>query len=317
MRSVTEILGTKYPLIQAPMSWVTDARLVAAVSNAGGLGVLGPNAGQIEVTDDPIDTAERMRQELRKARQLTDKPIGLNILTPKSGQNVAESVFTAALLKMAYEEKVLHFAVVGSAHEELFQDIKAHNGTLIFRPLTPTVAQMQMGERFGADILVATGSDEGGVMPRQDFGTFTVVPAMVDAVSIPVFAAGGINDVRGVRAAYALGAQGVYIGSRFLLTEESPMADIAKQAVLDAQFGDILRVSPTQRSVKTPAAVKYARRYCDNQDPMLDREISINGGLRPGMLLGDFERGIISVNNGVDMLNTVPSVKQLVDDLMA
>lgn len=317
MRNVTEILGTKYPLIQAPMSWVTNATLVAAVSNAGGLGVLGPNAGQTEVTDDPMITAERMRQELRKARTLTDQPIGLNILTPDPDQSVADNIFTAALLKMAYEENVHHFAVVGSAHEELFADIKAHEGILIFRPLTPTVAQMRAGEHLGADILVATGSDEGGVMPRQDFGTFTVVPAMVDAVSIPVLAAGGINDARGVRAAFALGAQGVYIGSRFLMTKESPMADAAKAAVLKAHFSDVLRVSPTQRSVKTPAALKYASRYRNNDEAALDREISINGGLRPGMLLGDFERGIISVNNGVDTIDSVPSVEALIRELMA
>jgi enoyl-[acyl-carrier protein] reductase II len=140
---------------------------------------------------------------------------------------------------------------------------------------------------------------------------------MVDAVSTPVLAAGGINDARGVRAAFALGAQGAYIGSRFLMTQESPMSDAAKAAVLKAHFSDVLRVSPTQRSVKTPAALKYASRYRNNPDAVLDREISINGGLRPGMLLGDFERGIISVNNGVDTINSLPSVEALIRELMA
>lgn len=317
MKSVTEILQTKYPLIQAPTSWLTNATLVSAVGNAGGLGVLGPNAGQTTVTADPVETAERMRREIHQIRSLTDRPFGLNVFPPSPGKRVRDNAFTAELLKMAYEEKVTHFVVVGTPHEELFDDIKAHDATLVFRPLTPSIEQMQEAERLGADLLVATGSEEGGILPRQDYGTFTVVPAMVDAVSLPMLAAGGINDARGVKAAFSFGAQGVYVGSRFLVTQESPMADAAKQAALRATFADVRRISASQRSLSTPAADKYAERYAATHDAGLDHEISVDGGLRAGMLLGDLEHGIISVNNGVDAITTIPTVEQLVTSLMS
>lgn len=102
---------------------------------------------------------------------------------------------------------------------------------------------MKEAERIGADILVATGYDEGGIIPARPIGTFTIVPAMVDAVSIPVLAAGGINDCRGVQAVYALGASGVYIGSRFLMTQEAPMAENVKNALLTAKNEDMLLVA--------------------------------------------------------------------------
>lgn len=315
MKTVTQILGTRYPLIQAPMSWLTDANLVAAVSKAGGLGVFGPYAGQTVASTDPIETAQRMRAEIDKLRAQIDQPFGINILTPAPDEAVAAHPFTAAMLAMAYAAGVKVYVVVGTAHPALFADIKQHGGTIVFRPLTPTVAEMQAGERLGADLLVATGSDEGGVLPQQELGTFTVVPTMVDAVNIPVLAAGGINDVRGVRAAFALGAQGVYIGSRFLLTQEAPMAAVAKEAVKNAHFADIVRVSATQRSLKTPAANRYAKQYAQTQDT--NRQINMNGGLNPGMLQGDFEHGIISVNNGVDNLKSIPTVAALIQTLMA
>ncbi|MQS76779.1 nitronate monooxygenase [Companilactobacillus halodurans] len=317
MKKVTDILNTQYPLIQAPMSWLTSAKLVAAVSNAGGLGVLGPNAGQTTVTRDPDETAKRMQSEIKKVKRLTTKPFGINILTPKTDRSVAETRFTRELLDVAFIEEIKYFVVVGTAHQELFNLIKEHDGVIIFRPLTPTIDQMRLGEKYGADVAVATGSDEGGVIPEQDFGTFTVVPTMVDSVDIPVLAAGGINDHRGVKAAFALGAQGVYIGSRFLMTDEAPMSDQAKELVKKSSYDNIYRVSPTQRSIKTSIAEKYAKEeYLNPHNNDLDKQINSHGGVRPGMLLGDFNTGIVSINNGVDILNTVVSVKKLVHSLM-
>ncbi|QMU07647.1 nitronate monooxygenase [Levilactobacillus suantsaii] len=317
MNPITKILQTTYPLIQAPMSWLTNAKFVAAVSDAGGLGVLGPNAGQQTNARDPHEVAERMRAEIKQVQNLTSKSFGLNILTPNDGKSLADTTYTREILKVAFAEGVKYFVVVGTAHQELFQLIKAHQGIIIFRPLTPTVAQMQLGERYGADIAVATGSDEGGVLPKQDFGTFTVVPTMVDAVNIPVLAAGGINDRRGVKAALALGARGVYIGSRFLMTTESPMSPVAKKMVATATHHNLFRVSPTQRSLDTRPAKKYAQvQLATPKDNDLDHQISVNGGVRPGMLQGDFQTGIVSVNTGVDTLKKVLPVKTLIQSLM-
>lgn len=313
---VTEILGTRYPLIQAPMSWITDARLVAAVSNAGGLGVFAPGAGQDTPSDSPEHDAERIRAQIREAKALTDRPIGLNILLLGSEEDPL-GAFSSAWLKVAFEEGVRHFVTVGRASEKVFNAIKAHNGIIIHRPLTATVEKMREAEKFGADILVATGYDEGGHIPEQSWGTFTIVPAMVDAVSVPVLAAGGINDRRGVLAAFALGAEGVFIGTRFIATEECPAAQNAKLAILSSDYQNIVYASPMQRSIRTRMADRLALMH---QDPLntidLDAEINRLGGCLPAMRRGDLDEGIISVNTGIDIIREILPVEQLVKQLI-
>ena len=309
-QKVTEILGTTYPIIQAPMNWVTSAELVASVSNAGGLGVLGPNAGQHD-DSTPEEAYDRMRAEMRKTKQLTDKNFGVNILLPNNP-------FSDALLKAVFDEGVRYFATVGQADEAVFQQIKAHNGIIIHRPLAPTSGEMQEAERLGADLLVATGYDEGGIIPDRHVGTFTIVPAMVDAVSLPVLAAGGINDRRGVKAAYALGASGVYVGSRFLMTQESPMADEVKEVLRHAKNEDMLLVAKKQRSLSTDFARELEGRYqskdASDENTQLIRE---RGGVRAGMLEGDLENGIVSMNTGLEIIKDIPTVEELILSLMS
>jgi enoyl-[acyl-carrier protein] reductase II len=315
---VTDILGITYPIIQAPMAWVTNAELVAAVSNAGGLGTLGPNAGQDTLTTDIVETAERMRNEIRKVQALTDKPFALNIFAPPADAAVADIPFTSHTLQVGFDEGVKVFAVVGGVHEELFKMIKDYGGTLIYRPANPSIALMQEAERLGADVLVATGREEGGILPGQEYGTFTVVPAMVDAVTIPVMAAGGINDTRGVNAAFALGAEGVYIGTRFLMTKESPMADNTKTLVMNSGWDDMVAISYSQRSIETPKAKELAAEYQASQDNLaMNQKITALGGMRPGMLAGDFDAGIVSVNTGIDIIKDIPTVSELILRLMA
>lgn len=204
---ITEILGIKYPIIQGPMAWLTDAKLVAAVSNAGGLGILGPSAGQTTMTPSPQETMERMREEIRKTRELTDKPFGVVIIVD------VDMKFTNPLLDMIIEEKVpvaLVNGVAGMDFESTFKRLKNAGIKIVFRG-EPTVENARTIEKLGADVFVATGFDEGGMLPGGQIGTFSIVPLIVDSVkNIPVMAAGGISDIRGVRAAFALGAEGVF-----------------------------------------------------------------------------------------------------------
>lgn len=316
INDVTKILGTKYPLIQAPMSWLTNAQFVAAVSNSGAFGILGPHAGQQESPHDPMIATEEMRNEIKKTRKLTNKPFGINVIAPPVGQKVSDTRYTRELLDMAFEENVKYFAIVGEAHKELFEKIRQHQGIIIFRPLTPTVDQMKLGELYGADILVATGSDEGGVLPQQEYGTFTVVPEMADAVNVPVLAAGGINDHRGVNAAFALGAQGVYIGTRFLITDESPMDEKAKELVIKSNQGNLERVSNTQKSLHTAQSKIYNSQFIQGNEDV-DMQISKHEGVKPGMLNGDLNTGIVSVNNGIGIIKNVIPVHSLVEELMS
>ncbi|WP_369039235.1 nitronate monooxygenase [Stenotrophomonas maltophilia] len=311
---VARILGTELPLIQAPMSWITSAAFVAAVSEAGGLGVLGPSAGQNTLSSGPAETIERMRAEIRKTRSLTCKPFGLNVLLT-SGEPL--DAFTSDWIQMGAEEGVRHFVCVGNATEKAFAHIKGLGGTIIHRPLTPTVTNMRQAEALGADILVATGYDEGGMIPSRALGTFTVVPTMVDAVEIPVMATGGINDRRGVLAAFALGAEGVYIGTRFIATIECPAAQNVKESIVASGFDDMVFVSPIQRSLRGSKANQLAALHEDpRNDQDLDKEIASLGGLRPGMLEGRLDEGVISVNTGIDVIRSVPSVAALVRSLL-
>ena len=305
---VIKILGTKYPLIQAPMNWLTNAELVAAVSNSGGLGILGPNAGQREAYSPEV-TYQKFREEIQKTKSITDKNFGINVLLPINP-------FSEALLNAAIDEGVKYFATVGDADSIIFKKIK-ENGVIIHRPLNPNSENMREAESLGVDLLVATGYDEGGVIPSQQIGTFSIVPAMVDSVSIPVLAAGGINDKRGVKAAFALGASGVYIGTRFLLTKESPMSNKVKEQILKSKNQDMLLVAKQQRSLNTKIAVMLESKYKDlvtsNKNMEIIRE---NGGMRSGMLEGDLENGIVSLNTSIEIIKNIPSVKDLIEELM-
>jgi Dioxygenases related to 2-nitropropane dioxygenase len=311
-----KVLNTTYPIIQAPMNWVTDAHLVAAVSNAGGLGVLGTNAGQNEITDDPRVVASRMKVEIQKTRQLTDELFGINILPPVQQRSLSSAPFTKAVLETAFEAHIHYFVVVGNVHEETFKLIKQHGGVIIFRPLTPTVSEAKQAEALGADIIVATGHDEGGILPNQEQGTFTIVPAIVDAVSIPVFAAGGINDRRTAKAALALGASGIYVGTRFLVSEESPVADNVKALIVASGSENTIMVSGNQRAIDTERASEFATRYQQTRDTAgTNQLISKDGGLRKAMLLGQVNAGIITVNNGISLIKKTNTVSEIISEL--
>ncbi|MGM0876171.1 MAG: NAD(P)H-dependent flavin oxidoreductase [Bacillota bacterium] len=302
------MLGIKYPIVQAAMSWITDAKMVAAVSNAGGMGVLGPNAGSKVVGSKRINTEERLRNELRKIKALTDKPFAVNIFSPEEGM---DDTYTQTVLNISLEEGVEKFVSVGYVNKKLFKQIKEHNAILIHRELTPTPEAAKMAVDAGADIIIATGYDEGGWIPQNQIGTFSIVPTIVDAVDIPVMATGGINDIRGVRAAFALGAEGVYVGTRFIVSEECPASDITKQDIIRSKAKDLIFVSSLQRSTPHKLARELESMYKNGMPS--DEEIS----LRPGMLEGKLDEGIVSVNTAIDVITEVKSCEDIVKELMA
>lgn len=239
---ICQILGIEKPVIQGPLSWLTDARLVAAVSNAGGLGVLGPNAGLTAETavSTPEETAEKMREEIRKTKKLTEKPFGVNLIpTPEN------DIWTPPILQVIKEEGVK--AVVYTGYGEgaiitsLFNELKESGIAIIYRDINPTPENTRLAEKAGADIIVATGFDEGGTLPGTALGTFSIVPLIADSVqSVPVMAAGGIADSRTARAAHALGAEGVFAGSVFIGTEESRVPQSVKDKIINANGLDLL-----------------------------------------------------------------------------
>lgn len=312
---ITELLGIDYPIIQGPMSWITNAELVAAVSNAGGLGILGPNAGQTTLTTSVEETAERMRREIKKTQELTDKPFAVTLIV--SG----DLTFTGPILKVVIDEGVKAVLINGILDENIFKQLKEHGIKIIFRPLTPSIADAQAAEKMGADVYVATGFDEGGTVPERVIGTFSVVPMIVDAVQdMPVMAAGGIADIRGVRAAFALGAEGVFVGSLFIPVNESPAAENVKQLIVDSTAEDLLmyRTVPSYyRSLPGRLAEELVE--MDQQGASREEIAQKMGGtlnMRVGMLEGDTEEGYVSVGTGITPIKKIQSVKEVVEELM-
>lgn len=315
---VTEILNIEYPVVQASMSWINSAELAAAVSNAGGMGVLGPNAGQDTLTTDPVETAIRMRNEIKKTRALTDKPFAVQYFIPMQGDPYG---FSTNILNVIREENVKYLLVLGMGlgnEAEAVSDLKKEGFTVIYRDLNPTVESAKNIEAAGADIIIATGYDEGGGVPSHAIGTMTIVPLIADAVKIPVLAAGGIVDNRGVKASLILGAEGVYVGTLFITSLECPASDECKQDIVNAKTEDLIEVGTISTWRCTPHKLSLEL-HAMEQNGVTKEEINTklsNGSLRLGMREGNLDAGIVSVSNAVGLIKSIKSCKEIVDDLM-
>lgn len=311
---ICSILGIRYPIIQGALNWLTDASLVAAVSEAGGMGVLGPNAGAKWDGARSISTEERYRNELEKVRSLTGLPFAVNIILPIDKTDK----YFEKVLDVALEEGVKIFVTVGGVDKEYFKRIKQGKGILIHREYMPTTEAAKHAEGEGADIIVATGYDEGGSLPPGKIGTFSIVPAIVDAVSIPVMAAGGINDIRGVRAAFALGAEGVYVGTRFIVSKECPASSTVKQDIIHAKAENMVYAAAKYRSIPHKFSSELAELFQKGTPSCeLEQKIANSGGMRPAMLEGKLDGGIVSVNTAIDLIHEVKSCDCIVKELMA
>ncbi len=315
---VCQILKIEKPVIQGPLFWLTDAKLVAAVSEAGGLGVLGPHAGQNSLPKDDNEKAERMREEIRKVKELTSKPFGINIF--HSGQN--PDIQLQLMLKVVYEEKVPVAVVVHDGTEiaeDIIKELKANNITVVYRQISISPDIAKKAEKAGADIIVATGMDEGGTLPGHNIGTFSIVPLIVDSVKIPVMAAGGITDRRTFNAAFALGAEGVFCGTLFLSSKEARTAQNVKELIVKSNASelDFFRTIPYYyRSIPTPLSQKLVKM----NNELKTREEIANAmhpmrNMKFGMLDGQVEVGYISVGLGVSMIHSIRTCKEIIDEI--
>lgn len=313
MNRVAEILKVKYPIIQAPMTWLTSAELAAAVANAGGMGSLGPNAGQTVPAADAEEAAEQLRAEIRKTKSLTKGSFGINYINDGTD-------FSKKFLDVTIEENV-GYVIICDPFEELDPDMipsmKERGLTVIYRQSDPTVKGALAAEKAGADIIVATGYDEGGGMPNKPVGTMTITSAIFDAVSVPVMAAGGIVNRRTVNAAFALGAEGVFCGTRFLAAKESPISDITKKDIVDADMDDLLITAnafcPWRCIPHEQSRIAYER----FQKGDIPTDLIGGGSFRTGMLLGDLDHGIVTVNNAVNLIKSVESCEDIIREMMA
>ncbi|HSO57508.1 MAG TPA: nitronate monooxygenase [Paenisporosarcina sp.] len=231
---ITDLLHIKYPIIQGGLAYLAYADLAAAVSNAGGLG---------QITAMSLETPEALRKEIHKVRSLTDQPFGVNFAIGEQGRPFSH------MLDVAIEENVPVVSMTGGNPTAIFNQLK---GTTIKKlVLVAATRQAQKAEELGADAVMVVGQEGGGHLGRDDVGTMVLVPRVVDAVSIPVIASGGIGDGRGLMAALALGAEGIEMGTRFIATKECVHAShVYKQALIDSSETGTTVI---KRSIGAPA----------------------------------------------------------------
>lgn len=231
---ITKLLGIEYPIIQGGLAYLAYADLAAAVSNAGGLG---------QITAMSLATPEELRAEINKVRQLTDKPFGVNFAIGNHGKGYE------AMVRVAAEENVPVVTMTGGNPAPLFELLKDSDCKKLV--LVAARRQAEKAEELGADAVMVVGQEGGGHLGRDDIGTMVLIPQVVDAVSIPVVASGGIGDGRGWMAAHALGAEGIEMGTRFIATVECVHAsDAYKQALLASTEADTTII---KRSIGAPA----------------------------------------------------------------
>lgn len=294
---ITELLGIKYPIIQGGMAWVAESTLAAAVSNAGGLGLIAGGAA-------PIDY---LRQQIRNTKALTDKPFGVNVML--MSPNAEE------LAQLIIDEGV-PIVTTGAGNPGKYMDAWKAAGIKVI-PVVPSVALAKRMERAGADAVVAEGTESGGHIGETT--TMCLVPQIADAVSIPVIAAGGIADGRGVAASFMLGAEGVQVGTRFLVAEECKIHENYKKLVLDAKDTDSIVTGRFTghpcRGVKTKFARKLLSFEKEGGSPE-EFELITTGSLRKAAVDGNMEEGSFLAGAISGMINKIQPAKEIVEEMM-
>lgn len=291
------MLGIKYPIIQGGMAWVAEHHLAAAVSEAGGLGLIGgANA-----------PGEAVRNEIRKARTLTEKPIGVNVmlLSPHAGD----------VAKVVVEEGI-KVVTTGAGNPEKYMDMWKSAGIRVI-PVVASVALARRMEKYGADAVVAEGMESGGHIGEQT--TMTLVPQIVDVVSIPVIAAGGIGDGRGIAAAFMLGAEAVQMGTRFVVADESIVHENYKERIIKAKDIDSAVTGRTHghpvRCLRNQMTREYTRLEQEGKS-FEELEYLTLGALRKAVQEGDVTGGTVMAGQIAGMVSRRQSCKEMIEEMM-
>ena len=318
-KTITEVLGIEKPIIQGPMNWLTNGTLVGEVSKTGALGVFGFNAGQSVVASSITETIENMRREILIAKNITKKPMGMNVSPASEGFDL----FTQPLLDLMVEQNISIAVMVGDFSEKWTKKFHEKGIKVIYRALTPTIENTEEAIQGGADVIVATGFDEGGTVPENIIGTFSIVPMIVDAAKerVPVLAAGGISDSGTAKAALALGADGIFVGTAFMMAQESILAKNIKEKALSLKATDLLLYRTTPAFYRSLPG-NLPQKLKDMSDAgVSEEEIGIasnqSQGMRDGMLFGDLDKGYASFGLGISLINKNESIETIVNNLMA
>mgnify|MGYP001109274602 FL=1 len=294
---ITELLGVEYPIIQGGMAWVAEHHLAAAVSEAGGLGLIGGANAPGEV----------VRDEIRKARKLTDKPFGVNVMLM--------SPYADDVAKVIVEEGI-QVVTTGAGNPEKYMDIWKAAGVKVI-PVVASVALARRMERHGADAVVAEGCESGGHIGEQT--TMTLVPQVADAVEIPVIAAGGIGDGRGIAAAFMLGAEAVQIGTRFVVSKEAVVHENYKQRIIKAKDIDSAVTGRSHghpiRCLRNEMTREYVKMEAEGKS-FEELEYMTLGALRRAVQEGDVSKGTVMAGQIAGLITKEQTCKEMVEEMM-
>lgn len=281
-----ELLGIEYPIIQGGMAWVATAELAAAVSNGGGLGLIAAGGAP----------ADAVREQIRKCRELTDKPFGVNVMLM--------SPFAEEVMEVVIEEKPAVVATGAGNPGKYIENLKAAGIKIL--PVIASVAMAQKMEKMGADAVIAEGTEAGGHI--GEITTMCLTPQVVDAVNIPVVCAGGIADVRGAVAAFALGADGIQVGTRFICSDECIAHENYKQAVIKAKDRDAVVTGRSTgapvRALKNKLTKEYQRLEKENASAEEIEQLGV-GGLRKAFMEGDTQMGSLMAGQSAAMVKQI------------
>ena len=296
--AVCDLLGIKYPIIQGGMAWIAEHKLAAAVSNAGGLGLIAAGSADASI----------VQKEIREAKKLTDKPFGVNIMlvNPHSDD----------IAQLLIDEKV-EVVTTGAGSPEKYMEAWKKAGIKVI-PVVASVAMAKRMERCGADAIIAEGCEAGGHI--GEITTMALVPQIVDAVSIPVIGAGGVGDERGFAAMLMLGAKGVQIGTRFLVANECIIHENYKQKVIKSKDIDSAVTGRSTghpvRSIRNQTTRKYLE--LEKQGATFEElELLTLGSLRKAVIEGDVVNGSLMAGQIAGLVKEEQSAKDIIEELIS
>ena len=290
---VCELLGIEYPIFQGAMAWISFAPLVAAVSEAGGFGIIGGT----------ILNPDQMRAEIRKVRELTNRPFGVNI--------ISLAMNMSAMLQVLIEEKVM-LATYGTGNPKAIIDTLKPGGVMSF-PVVPTVKAALRAEADGADGVIVSGCEAGGHVGL--LASMALLPQARDQVKIPMVAAGGIADGRGMAAAFALGAEAIQMGTRFIVTRESPAHPNSKAKILAAKAEDTMVTGHITglpvRVIRNKMAEEFLHIETTGRSPM-EAKIFGAGKMKQSFVDGDAEGGSVMAGQICGLIKDEPTCDELI-----
>jgi enoyl-[acyl-carrier protein] reductase II len=292
MKNITTLIQTRYPAIQGGMANIATAELASSVSNAGGLGLIGAGGWDTET----------VRNEIRKCKTLTKEPFGVNIMLM--------SPHAKEIAQMVIDEGV-KIVTTGAGSPGIYMEAWKKAGIIVI-PVVPSVALAIRMERMGADAVVAEGTESGGHI--GELTTMALIPQIADAIRIPVIAAGGIADKRGVLAAFALGAKGVQLGTVLLATHEAPIHSNYKQKIIDARDTDTVvtgrGTGAPVRVLKNKMAIEYLNMSKEGV-PLAELEKLTLGSLRRAVFQGDLDTGSFMAGQISGLIREIRSIKEV------